>query len=177
MTEFPKNVTVVRNEVSWDYNLETMKKKGNNPERSAYVPSKPNDKIAERTTEKYLQHIGKEVAPLVARVHRGMSSLWHNSAMLDSTPHDKDGNFTGETDIEKFVTVFSKNAAEFSARGETLKSLREEESSLTDELLSLMDDETLTNDERKAKVKELSTRIKEVKAAIADKVESNAKDE
>lgn len=146
----------------YDFTPEKLKKKDKTaPDRFAYVPQKP--KFSEDASKKLMiDHLGQDlILSLAYGRWRSMAAGWTDSATKEIK--DEKGVVLSEEFNEQ---EFIKYASEFSARGETIKSLLEEKEELTDEIISLSKDTKITAVDKVKRIDEIGNRLNEITETI-----------
>lgn len=144
------------------------KRQKTDPDKYAYVPVKPKFSD-EAEADRMLKHLGKElVLSLAYGRWRSMAAGWTESATKEVLAAD------GKTvESEEFnENEFIKYAAEFSARGETIKDLLAEKDELTGEIISLSQNTKMAVNDKMARMTEIGFRLNEITETIEFKKRS-----
>lgn len=155
----PASVAVPRNEASWAFDKEKLKRKGlESGDRFALVPAYPK---TEEEKVNYLKWIGADqlINLSYARL-RGMATNWTESAASYESAAD-DAPMTSFNEAE-FVNI----AGTFSARGESIGDLNDEKDKLTQDIIVLGANTGMDLTEKVAQFSAITSRIKEITEAI-----------
>jgi len=147
----PDSVISTRNGIEWPCEASSTRKlEKDSPDRFALKPIKPKD---EEGKQKFLAWIGLDQVLELAYQKVAQTSVNITKSSIDEKQTDPTKAFS--------VKDFLDGLANFSARGETMASLREELSNLQEEFKNIILSGTITDPEaQKAKFKEIAERIK-----------------
>lgn len=153
----PTPISIVRNEVTMQYEKAEMTRGKN----SGWVYPKLN--VTKENLDSYIAHAGVDnVVKILDQVHKIKSQGWWEDALENSTNED------GTIDTDKAVLLFSKNATDFSARGESIPTLK----ARREELVALMTKLDTNASDFYMNFRSMSDEIKEINATIASKKRS-----
>jgi len=139
------------------------KKNKNTPDMFALKPVRPSN---EEEQQKFIQWMGLKLATeLALRNTTQFAVKW----TLGPSFHKGSGLFLPEE--------FQKCVDTFSARGETIKALKEEQEELMEEMVTVNKDKAMTVDNKRKRFEEIANRIEEIQKAIEIKTAEPDEDE